>query len=92
VRGDRLVARSHEVGIAGDDRGDLKRRPVRVGVDPERRRSRGVIDRDREREAAVGQGHGPEPVAELGRGRRGRGEDVLEHLERVERRAGLARG
>jgi hypothetical protein len=36
VPGDRRIVNGHAVGVRGDDRGELKRELVRIGLGPER--------------------------------------------------------
>ena len=90
MAGDRGVVRGDAIGVRGDDRGDLEREGLWVGLCPERRGAARVLDRERERQAAVGKCDGVQVVAQLHCVRRGDGSDVGKDLERVPGSGGLA--
>ncbi len=75
-------------GAGGDHARDLQRGGRRVGARPPGPGAGGDRHRQRHREAAVLEAHRVEPVAERRRLRRAAG--LREHLERVQRRGGLA--
>ncbi len=90
MAGDRRVVRCDAVGVRSDDRGDLEREGLRIGVRPERRAAARVLDRERERQPTVGKRNALQPVAELRCFGRDYGCDVGEYFEGVQRGGRLA--
>jgi hypothetical protein len=90
MAGDARVVCGDAIGVRRDDRGDLEREGVRVGLRPERRTAAGIVDGKRERQASVGKCDGLQPVAQLHGLRRRDGGEVGKDLEGVERRGRLA--
>jgi hypothetical protein len=92
MAGDLGVMCGNAIGVRSDDRGDLQREGLRVGLCPERCATARVLDRQCERQPAVGKRDGVEPVAQF----RGLGGDdggsVGEDLEGVPRCCGLTLG
>jgi hypothetical protein len=87
---DSRVVRGNPMGVRRDDRGDLERESLRVGVGPERGATARVLDRERERQPAVRERDRVQPVAQLDGLRCDDGADVGEHLEGVQRCGRLA--